>query len=117
MVRATGARRGSLHHWDAVKDDNDDEGAARVLGVLADPRSLRLLLHVLQVGECDSTVGGQLDMTPRTTAAHLERLVEAGLLVHTQRGPGARSCRVSDAATVERLLVTVRQLGIHTRDA
>lgn len=91
--------------------NDEDEAAARVFKALADPQSLRLLLHVLQVGTCDDTVGYELDMTPRAAAFHLERFFAAGLLVRTEAVPEASSYRVSDAAAVEGLLTTVRHLG------
>lgn len=110
MVSSAGAgHRRPPTPRDAVTDDN--EAAARVLGALADPRSLRLLLHVLKVGTCDDSVGPELDLTPRAAAVHLERLVAVGLLVHTEAVPRADAYRVSDAATVERLLATVNRLG------
>jgi hypothetical protein len=91
--------------------NNDDEGAARVFGALCDPVALRLLLRVLEAGECDSSVGHQLELTCTAAAAHLELLAGAGLMVRTQPDRGAGVYRISDAALVERLLATVRQLG------
>ena len=95
---------------------DDDEGAVRVLGALCDRPSLQLLLHVLETGECDSTVGRQLDMPSAAAAARLDRLVDAGLMVRTQPQPGRDRYRISDALLVERLLATVRQLGARDRD-
>lgn len=86
-----------------------------MLAALADPLALRLLEHVLHAGPCDSAVGPRLDMTAALASAHLERLVAAGLL--TRSAPGSPVYRVGDVADVERLLLTVRRLGAHRRDA
>lgn len=86
-----------------------------MLAALADPLALRLLEHVLHAGPCDSAVGPRLDMTAALASAHLERLVAAGLL--TRPAPGSPVYRVGDVADVERLLLTVRRLGAHRRDA
>lgn len=95
---------------------NNDEGAARVFGALCDPVALRLLLRVLEAGECDSSVGHQLELSGAAAAAHLELLAKAGLMVRTQRSCGTRVYRISDAALVERLLGGVRQLAARDRE-
>lgn len=94
---------------------NDDEGAARIFRVLCDPTSLRLLLHVLEVGQCDSDVERLLDLAAGSAALHLDHLVEAGLLVRTPRGDGTDGYWVTDTAIIEGLLETVRQLGARDR--
>lgn len=105
------------HHLDAVNHEHDDERAARVFAALGDPQSLRLLAHVLEVGECDRTAGRRLEMTARATAARLDRLVAAGVLTRTRPALGSPVYGVADVRTVERLLATVRQLRSHERNA
>lgn len=113
MVQAPGARGVPPSDLDAVTDD--DEGAARIFRALYDPPSLRLLLHVLETGQCDTDVGRLLDMTAGSATAHLDHLVQAGLLVRTQCVESTDVYRVTDAAAIERLLATVRQLSDRDR--
>ncbi len=88
----------------------DDETTARVFHTLADPMSLKLILHLLDVGECDRTVGRQLQMTRRAGGVRLDRLLATGLIVG-KRDAETSLYELADAASVERLLATVRQLG------
>jgi 3-polyprenyl-4-hydroxybenzoate decarboxylase len=78
---------------------------------LSDPMSLRLLLHVLEVGECDRGIGRQFDTTARAAEVRLDRMVAVGLMVRTDPVSRSHVYRVTNAASVGRLLATVRQLS------
>lgn len=95
--------------------NDEDEGVARIFRALCDPTSLRLLLHVLEVGEYD-TNERLLDKRARSDDVHLDHLVHARLMVRTPREDGTGVYSVTDAATIERLLATVRQLGTRNRE-
>ncbi len=90
--------------------DPHDNDTAAFFRALADPMSRKLIRHLLQAGECDSAVGRQLQMDRRATALRLDRLTAAGLIVQAQSGHGTQLYRLADAAGIERLLASVRQL-------
>lgn len=107
--------RSAPTHLDTVRDD--DEGAARIFHALCDPSSFRLLLHALEVGQHGIEVERLLDMPAGSAAVHLDRLIDAGLMLRTQRDDGTDVYRVTNTATIERLLTTVRKLGTRDREA
>ena len=87
-----------------------DNDTAVVLRALADPMSRKLVRHLLQAGEWDGTLGRQLHLDRRAVVLRLDRLRAAGLIVQAQSGDGTQVYRLADAAGIERLLASVRQL-------